>query len=64
MDVANLLKLDIPFCKFFGGQVKSLALVSNVLAQHQYSSFGVVDMTSPYMILAENTAKIAPGEEN
>lgn len=32
VDVADLLELDIPLSQFFGGQVKPLALVSNILS--------------------------------
>ena len=59
VDVADLLELDIPLGQFFGGQVKTLALVGNILFTTLVSISGEKGLITTDMVLAKDTAKIA-----
>jgi len=60
VDVADLLEFDIPLGQFFGGQVKSLALVGNILFTTLVSISGEKrGLITTDMVLAKDTAKIA-----
>lgn len=59
VDVADLLELDIPLGQFFGGQVKPLALVGNILYTTLVSISGKNGLITTDMVLAKDTAKIA-----